>query len=64
MYLLASLILCGFQRFHFIENNKNGIRMQGSMFSVLCMDLVNTLGCFVLNPVYHDSKKNNASKEI
>lgn len=34
------------------------------MFSVLCMDLVNTLGCFVLNPVYHDSKKNNASKEI
>lgn len=64
MYLLASLILYSFQRFHFIENNKSGIRMQVSVVSVLCMDLVNAVCCFVLNPMYCDTKKNNASRGI
>lgn len=64
MYLLALLILYGFQRFNFIENNKSGIRMQVSMVWVLCMDLVNTLCCYVLNPVYCDTEKNNTSRGI
>lgn len=64
MYLLASLILCGFQRLHFIENNKSGIRIQVSLVSVLCMDLVNAVCCFVLKPLYGDSNNNNASRRI
>lgn len=64
MYLLASLILYGFQRFHFIENNKSGIRVQVSAVSVLCMDLENTLCYFVLNPMYCGTNKNNASRGI